>query len=478
MSRRLRVGFSLLSPPRWWLWWRSLSPPMLIVTSFVALIALGTIGLMAIPGLQAGPALSPIEALFTMTSAVCVTGLIVVDTATHFTFWGQLWILLFIQLGGLGLITLTTMLIGALGRRLSLRTEMVQMPAAAADADIGRLAIAVGRFTLIAEGIGAVALYAMWAPRFGLVDGAWHAVFHAVSAFCNAGFSTFSDSLVGFADSPLSLLVISALVVVGGIGYLALEELRRWWRFRRQHKAGLRVSWAAFRLSSHTRTVVVWSVALLAIGWIAFTAFEWNGVLADLSFFDKLMNGLFMSVTARTAGFNTVSYASVGNDTAMLTIILMFIGGSPGSTAGGVKTTTVAVMVALAVSRMRGRRHVQLNQRGVPSGTIERAVALMLMAMTVITAALLLLNLVRSMHMPVAQARGEFLAIVFETVSAFGTVGLSMDFTAGLWHSSQVILIALMFVGRVGLLSLFAALTLRRGLPSRVRPAHEDVLIG
>ncbi|RMH42167.1 MAG: potassium transporter Trk [Deltaproteobacteria bacterium] len=471
--------FSLLSPPAWWLWWRRLSPPALIVTSFAALIAVGTAGLMWIPGLQAGPPLSFLDALFTMTSAVCVTGLIVVDTATHFTRSGQLWLLVFIQLGGLGVITLTTMLIGALGRRLSLRTETIAMPlVSSADTDLGKLAVAVGKFTLAAEAAGALALFLLWLPRFDVADAAWHAVFHAVSAFCNAGFSTFSDSLVGFADSPLTLLVVSALVVAGGIGFLSVWELRHWWRGRRALAPSLRTRVRGPRLSSHTATVVVTTAVLLGVGWIAFTVFEWNNVLADMSVVDKLANGLFMAVTPRTAGFNSISYAQVGNDTAMLTIVLMFIGGSPGSTAGGTKTTTIAVLIALAWSRMRGRRYVELRGRGIPQGTIDRTVSLLLMAMTVITAALLLLNFIRAAHIPPAKARGEFLAIVFEATSAFGTVGLSMDLTASLWSTARVILICLMFIGRVGLLSFFSALTLRSRLPSRVRPAHEDLLIG
>ncbi len=476
MSKLVSKTTSLLYPPRWWLWWRQLSPPALIVTSFAFLIGLGVAGLMWIPGLQNGTPLSFADALFTMTSAVCVTGLAVVDTATHFTFAGQLWLLVFIQLGGLGLITLTTMLIGALGRRLSLRTEMVTMPVLSGESNIWQLAVAVGKFTFVAEGVGAVILYGLWAPKLGFGEAAWHAVFHSVSAFCNAGFSTFSDSLVGFRDDPLTLLTISGLVIVGGFGFLALQELRRWWHARRarhdDHVTGL------VRLSTHTWTVVVASTALLIFGAIAFTAFEWDNTLAHMTVPSKLANGLFLSVTPRTAGFNTVSYAAVGNDTAMLTIVFMFIGGSPGSTAGGVKTTTIAVLAALAVARIRGRKHVELHKRAIPIETIERTVALMLLAVVVLTVSLLLLNFIRASHIPVAQARGEFLSIVFEAVSAFGTVGLSMDLTPNLWDSAHLILIAMMFIGRVGMLSFFSALSLRRGLPSRVRPAHEDILIG
>lgn len=467
---------------RWVLFWRRLSGPSLFLFSFLLLIALGTFGLMAIDGLQARPKLGFIDSVFTMTSAVCVTGLVVVDTATHFTTAGQAWILLFIQLGGIGLISLTTMLIGAMGRRLSLRSEMLTVaPSQRHDQpEVWQIALAVTRFSLAVEAAGALVLFVLWLPRFPVADALWHAVFHSISAYCNAGFSTFSTSLMGFADSPLSLVVISVLVVVGGLGYLTFEELARWWRSSRAKRSGLRLEMrGAHRLSSHTWSAVVMTGVLLGAGWILFTLFEWSDTLGGLSVLDKLVNAWLLSVTPRTAGFNNVDYGLVGNDTAALTMMLMFVGGSPGSTAGGIKTTTLAVLVALGLSRFRGKRYVALKDRAIPEGTIERTIGIVLLAMLVLTVSFFAVNAIEAVGQQATEARGQFLPIAFEVVSAFATVGLSMNFTPELEAPSKLIVAALMFIGRVGLFSFFTAVMLGRSQPpSFRRPAREDVIVG
>jgi trk system potassium uptake protein TrkH len=381
---------------RWVRHWRRLSAPTLSMASFALLIALGTAGLMWIPGLQAGPALGLIDAWFTATSAVCVTGLTVVDTATHFAFWGQLWLIVLIQLGGIGIITLGTMIIGALGTRLSLRSEMLtMMPTWQGDRPaVWQVALAVLKFSIVVEGIGAVALFSIWVFDHPIEEAAWHAVFHAISAYCNAGFSTFSDSLIG--ERALVLGVVSLLIVLGGLGYLVFAEIARWWRSAGAGRVGARVRVRApHRLSSHTWAVLVTTLALLVVGWVLFAVFEWHGQLEGMSLIDRIANAWFMAVTSRTAGFNAVDYAQVGNDTAALTIMLMFVGGSPGSTAGGVKTT-IAVLVALAMSRMRGLKFVGLEARAIPQGTIERAVGILLLAMLVLTVAFFLLNAIES----------------------------------------------------------------------------------
>jgi trk system potassium uptake protein TrkH len=457
---------------RWLNLWRRLSPPVLFILSFAVLIAIGTLGLLVLPGLYRGHPLGPLDALFTITSAVCVTGLIVVDTATHFTFWGQLWLLVFIQLGGLGLITLTSLIIGALGRRLSLQTEMISTPAQVGQGhDVLRLTLIVARFTFLTELAGAACLFVLWLPRFSPTEALWHAVFQAVSAFCNAGFSTFSDSLMGFNESPATLLVISALIITGGLGFLVVTELSTWYR-----------AWARQvprRLSSHSYAAVLTTAALLGLASVLFALFEWRGVLAPFSVPDKLLNAWFMAVTPRTCGFNTISYAHVGNDTAFLTILLMLIGGSPGSTAGGLKTTTFAVLVALAVSRIRGRQFVEVHDRGVPRRTLEQTVSLVLLAVAVLIVALFALNFIESSNVEPALARRHFLPQAFEAVSAFGTVGLSMDVTSTLTAAARAVLILLMFIGRVGLLSFFSAMTIRTGRAvAGYRPAQEDLVVG
>jgi trk system potassium uptake protein len=487
VRRRIHRGFEHLGyiptrvtgVMRYLVRWRRMSPPAMFILSFLLLIVVGTAGLMWIPGLERGAPLGFIDAVFTMTSAVCVTGLVVVDTATHFTFWGQLWILLFIQLGGLGLITLTTLIIGAMGARLSLRSEMLAVaPTHRGDRpEVWEIARAVMKFTFVAEAIGAFILFLLWVFEHPVHEALWHALFQAVSAYCNAGFSTFSDSLVG--QRPLVLVVISVLVIFGGFGYLTFEEVLRWWRHTRARRNGVRIQMhGAHRLSSHTWAVLVTTATLLVAGWFLMAMFEWNRTLGEMDLFEALANSWFMSVTPRTAGFNTVDYGAVGNDTAALTIMLMFVGGSPGSTAGGIKTTTLAVLIALGLSRVRGLRFVALKQRAIPEGTVERTVGMMLLAVLVLTGAFFLLSSIQGFGLTAQESREQFLPVAFETFSAFGTVGLSMNYTPQLHTASELVVIPLMFIGRVGLLSFFSAMVLKRAHTASLRPAQEDVIVG
>ncbi|MGE0871037.1 MAG: TrkH family potassium uptake protein [Kofleriaceae bacterium] len=464
------------------LFWRRLTPPTLFVWSFVLLIAIGTAGLLLIPGLQIGPKLSFIESLFTMTSAACVTGMMVVDTSSHFTPAGQAWILLFIQLGGLGLITLTSLLIGALGKQLSLRSEMLSMVQVRRTdrTEVWQLALRVAKFSLIVEGIGALLLFGLWLPDMPAPEAAWHAVFHAINAYCNAGLSTFSTSLSEMSSSPLTLIVVSMLVIIGGLGYYTFEELVRWWRTAQRRRQGLRIDIrSTHRLSSHSWAVLVTSAVLLLAGWILFAVFEWHGTLGSMSPGDKLANAWFLSATPRSAGFANVDYSMVGNDTAALTMMLMLVGGSPGSTAGGLKTTTIAVLVALGLSRMRGKRFVGIKSRAIPAETIERTIGIILLAMLVLVTSFFLLCAIEGSGLTAETSRAQFLPLAFETVSAFSTVGLSMNLTPELAGSSKLILVGLMFIGRVGLLSFFTAIALRRSQPpAYLRPAQEDVIVG
>lgn len=448
--------------------WQRISPPQLFVGSFVLLILLGTLGLKLLPGLYVGAPLSWLDALFTATSAVCVTGLIVADTATYFTFWGQAFLLLLIQLGGLGMLTLTSMIIISLGRRLPLRQEALYTGSLQAARTIQkrRLIFDVVRFTLILEALGAVALFLLWLPRFGWKEAMWHAVFQSISAFCNAGFSTFSDSLVGFRDAPLSLGVIMLLIIIGGLGFLTLEEvvLRLQAGRRRQ----------IFRLSLHSRLVLACTALLLLGGWILFTLFEWHTTLRGLNPGDKLTNALFASVTCRTAGFHTIDYAQATDSTNFLSILLMMIGGSPGSAAGGMKVTTFALIGLLAWSRFGGFLVPVAWGRSVRDETTQRAVGLFVVAVGLVTLGIFVFTVSERSRF----AGDGFLVKMFEVVSAFNTVGLSMGMTADLSAIGKVTTIVLMFLGRVGPLTLAAALLLRRQSRAEFRYAYEDVVIG
>jgi trk system potassium uptake protein len=450
--------------------WRRLTPPQLFVVSFAGLIVLGTVGFLLLPGLYTGERIGFVDALYMATSAACITGLTVVNVSADLTFWGQLYLLTLFQLGGLGMITFTTMIIIALGRRLSLRHESltrVGSTEVAPNVNLERLAKDVFRFTFTIEGIGAVFLYALFVPEFGVRGAVWPAIFQAVSAFCNAGFSSFQDSLIGFADQPAVLTTIMTMVVLGGIGFLTLEELAMW----------RRAEWTqrGFNLSLHSRLVLVATAVLVAVGAVAFAAFEWANLLAHHSLLDRIVNALFMSTTPRSGGFVTVDYAAATESTNFLTILLMFIGGSPGSTGGGIKTTTFLLLGLLALSRFRGREVVSAWGRSLPEETIQRAVGLVVVVFTAVTAGIFAFTWTeRGLVIPDA-----FLSLMFEAVSAFNTVGLSMGVTEHLSDAGRVLSSLMMFVGRVGPLTFAAALALAARRESvGYRYAYEDVVVG
>jgi len=450
------------------------TPPRLLAGSFLLLIAAGTLGLRTLPGLYSGDRLGWLDSLFTATSAVCVTGLIVVDTATYFTPAGQAYLLLLIQLGGLGILTLTSLVILALGGRPSLRHEAAASAGVdvAPQVDFRRLSRRIVSFTILFEIAGTLLLFAVWAPRFGPGKALWHAGFHSVSAFCNAGFSTFSDSLVGLSRDSWTLLVISGLVVVGGLGFLTMEEVDLWRRARRS--SGVR----RFRVSLHSRLVLSVTGILLLGGWIFFALFEWRNTLAGMPPPARVVNALFMSVTARTAGFNSVDYAQTAEASSFLTILLMAVGGSPGSTAGGLKTTTFALIALLAWSRWRGRRATSLWSRTIPEETTQRCVGLCVFAFSLMTVAIFVYT-VTEIGVTGPAADGGFIHYMFETVSAFNTVGLSMGVTGDLSAPGRVLTILLMYLGRIGPLSFAAAIALHDdGRARRFRFARENVVIG
>jgi trk system potassium uptake protein TrkH len=452
-TRRRRAFFRWLSPARF------------LVLSFAALIVVGTLGFRLLPGLYVGERLGWIDSLFMATSAVCVTGLTVVDPGTYLTFPGQLWSLVLIQLGGLGLLTLSSGILLTAGRRLSLRHEELMRSSGDTNPEIDyRLLVRrVLLFTAVIETAGAAVLFVAWRDQLGVIGGAWAAAYHAISAFCNAGFSIFPGNLVAHQGDPLALGVVMALIVLGGLGFLTLTELARWLDRRSPSR----------RLSLHSRIVLAATASALVLGALAFGLFEWHHTLDGLSPSERLVNALFGSVTARTAGFATVNYAEVTGPTAFATIVLMFIGGAPGSTAGGIKVTTIAILMIMAWSRLRGARSVSAFHRTIPDETLGRASGIVVIAAAVLMLAIFMLVAVD----PQAASPEIFLRYMFEAVSAFGTVGLSMDLTPSLSPGARLIIVALMFVGRVGIMSFAAALTIQpRALAFRY--AREDVAVG
>lgn len=453
--------------------WQSLRPSQLLVASFLLLIAIGTAGFLLIPGLYVGEELTFIDALFTATSAVCVTGLIVVDTATWFTTAGQVWILLLIQLGGLGIITIASLVITGISRRLPLRThELATGIEVLGDRITSRYLVRrIILFTLLIEALGFLALWLWWGLHEGFQQSFWPALFHAISAFCNAGFSTWSDSLMSRTGDAVGLTIIMVLIILGGIGFIVFTDLRQAWRGR----GGLRPT----KLTLHTKIVLATSLLLTLGGWTLFTIFEWNVSFAQMGPLDRIVNGLFMSVTARTAGFNAIDYGAASDSSDFLTILLMSIGGSPGSTAGGLKTTTIALVGLMAWSRLRGRVHTSIWGRTIPEERMQGAIGLFALGFGVMTLGIFAYMIFGVDYQPHTTTGGIFLTQMFEAVSAFSTVGLSMGATLQMPTAGKIITIILMFIGRVGLLAFFASFTLSaQGPIARLRYPRGEVMIG
>jgi trk system potassium uptake protein TrkH len=444
---------------------RSLSPAQFLAATFFGLIALGSLLLWLPLSAPAGREVAFVDALFTSTSAVCVTGLIVKDTPVDFSAFGQIVILLLIQAGGLGYMTLSTILAVALGKKLSLHERATLQEALNIDTreELVRFTFAVFRTTLLFELAGAVILTIRWLPEQGLGRATYFAVFHAVSAFNNAGFSLFSDNLVRFRSDVTVNLVISSLVICGGLGFFVLRELR-----------AVR-SWAG--LSMHTKLVLVVTGILLAGGTTAFFLLEWSNprTLGSLSVGDKLMAAYFQAVTPRTAGFNTIDTAGLTAASLFVTMALMFIGASPGGTGGGVKTTTFGITVFALWATVRGDREPVVFKRRISAEVVAKAFFISLIAF-------LTLNLVAGLILIVE--RSDLLPTLFETTSAFGTVGLSvgrpgsvLSLSGHLSSAGKLLITAMMFVGRVGPLTVAVALAARRER-ARIRYPEGRVMIG
>jgi trk system potassium uptake protein TrkH len=444
---------------------------VILAGSFAVAILLGTL-LLSLPFAQAGGPLSPLDALFTATSAVCVTGLTVVDTGSRFSPAGQAVVLALIQLGGLGLMTFAVFVGVLLGRRVAFTDRMVIQDSMhhTPKAGLRRLVRYVLVFTLACEAAGALLLWLRFRGQLPSGEAAWQSVFHSVSAFCNAGFCLLPDSLVRYRGDLLVNLSITGLVIVGGLGFLVNMELRDQVLQRlRGRRAPL--------VTLHTRLALTVTAALLLGGMLVFLALEWDNVLRGLPVEERLLASWFQSVTPRTAGFNTIDYGRASPDTLLVTIFLMFVGASPGSTGGGLKTTTFGLLVALVIARWRGRGRASVFRRTIPHAVMDRALTLTLLAWALVSMAIGLLVLTETHGLPFAVAEPRFLALMFEAVSAFGTVGLSTGITSSLSPAGKLVLVALMFAGRVGPLTLVLAVGPRQQ-KGRFRYAEENVMVG
>jgi trk system potassium uptake protein TrkH len=442
-----------------------------LLLGFALAILLGGI-LLALPGSSTGEAIPLVDAFFMATSAVCVTGLSVLDIGTGLSLFGQVVILVLIQIGGLGIMTLSSMILTMLGQRVSLnRQDGVTQTYTSSHGDrFGTLLRRIFLATFTIELLGALALFSVEMERLPLAQAAWYATFHAISAFCNAGMSLRIDNFIGFRDHFLVISTLSVLIVTGGLGFTVLAELFS--------QVGQRLrKLPPMVITLHTKLSLSMTALLLVVGMLAYILLEYRQSLAGLPLREQMLTSFFASVTARTAGFNVVDYSHLTIPTLLLTILLMLIGGCPGSTAGGIKATTLGVMLATLRSRFRAEEDVSLFHRTIPASTVARATALTVFAVLMIIVAAFALIYCEIGTAPYRDSTGVGLGLLFETVSAFCTVGLSTGLTAGLSVSGKIIVMILMYVGRLGPLTV--AVAVARQQPKRtIRYVEEQVMIG
>ena len=437
----------------------------ILTLGFLALILLGTV-LLALPiAAKSGQSIGLFDSLFTSTSAVCVTGLVVVDTGTTFSLFGQIVLIVLIQVGGLGFMVFATMLMVMLGRRISIRGRMLirESMNASSLSDLGSLTMLYLLLSLTIELVGAVTLCFRFVPLYGWKHGTWMALFHSVSAFCNAGFDLFGNyaSLTAFSGDPLVLLTVASLIILGGLGFSVILETAR-------NRQGFR------NLSLHTRIVLMTTLVLLLAGTVFYWIVERTNAetLAGCSEGEKILNAFFQSVTMRTAGFNSFDLSGFRDGSKLFSSLLMIIGASPASTGGGIKTTTIATLTLLMLSVVRGESEVNVARRRLSDDISRRALAVAVLFLTTLLTGTLIISLIENGRFPLED-------ILFEASSAMGTVGVSAIGTPNLSSASRAVLLPMMFLGRVGPLTLAVAVAKRQGgIRTASKYPEEKIMIG
>ena len=422
----------------------NLPSAQIVMLSFLLVILVGT-GFLLLPKAIAGEKISFIDSLFTATSATCVTGLIVVDTGSFFSQFGQIVILILIQIGGLGLMTTVAFFSLILGRGMSVR-ENILMTDVLSSKTLSRtshLIISILTLTFVFEAIGVLAFYFSWSGVDGLEHGSnlYYSIFHSISAFCNAGFALFRNSFEGYKSSLGHNITLTSLIIIGGLGFTVIMNLSRFVVFKRE------------RLSLQTRLVLIVTATLLVLGSVLVLITEWNYSLKDLPFATKFLTAYFQSVTTRTAGFNTIKIGHLTSACYFLMMILMFIGASPGSTGGGIKTSTFGIFLGSIWAMLKGRGSVEMFRRNIPSDVVNKALSVIILAFMLLAIFGFILLLTQE---------GDPVHILFELVSAFGTVGLSAGITSQLTTLGKIVIILTMFIGRIGPLTLALAIGQRR----------------
>ena len=437
----------------------------ILALGFLAVILLGTV-LLALPAAsRSGKGIGLFDSLFTATSAVCVTGLVAVDTGTTFSVFGQIVLLVLIQVGGLGFMVFATMIMVALGRKISIRGRMLirESMNGASLSDLSRLTWLYLLLALAIETVGTVFLSIRLVPLLGWKHGIWMALFHAVSAFCNAGFDLFGNyaSLTAFSGDPLVLLTVAVLIILGGLGFAVILETLR-------NRQGFR------SLTLHTRIVLLTTLGLVLTGTVFYWLAERSNAetLAGFGEGEKILNAFFQSVTMRTAGFNSFDLSRFRDGSKLFSSVLMMIGASPASTGGGIKTTTFAALVLLMLSVVRGENEVNVARRRLSTDIARRALAVAVLFLTTLVTGTLIISFIENGRFPLAD-------ILFEASSAMGTVGVSAIGTPNLHPASRAVLLPMMFLGRVGPLTLAFAVAKRQGrIKTLSKHPEERIMIG
>ncbi len=454
---------------------QNLHPAQILVGGFLIVIILGTF-LLSLPiSTNSGEPTPLIDALFTTTSAVCVTGLAVVNTAMHWSPFGKLVILFCIQIGGLGFMTLVSMIFIVLGKKITLKSRLIMQEALNFDTTAGivRFTMHIVKGTLIVEGLGAFLLAFVFVPEHGFMKGIAFSIFHSISAFCNAGFDLVgTSSLTPYVGNGLVNIVIMLLIVVGGLGFSVwLDSIKM---IKTKLKSPKHFTWkqAIHKMTLHTRLVWVLTIGLLLLGFISILLLEFNNpaTLGELTLKEKLYASMFQSVSPRTAGFNTIDLAGMTDTSKIITIALMFIGGSPAGTAGGIKTVTLGVLVLCGISTIRGNEQTTVFKRRIPFQIIARSLTIIMISVMVVFGVIGVLSLSEDF---------TFMEILFESVSAFATVGTTLGITPLLSMAGKITIIIVMFIGRLGPITMAMALMVKQSKnKGNVQYPEEKVMVG
>ncbi|WP_040211976.1 TrkH family potassium uptake protein [Clostridium polynesiense] len=438
-----------------------LNPVQILAIGFGAVILTGAF-LLSLPISSArGTYTNFTDCVFTATSAVCVTGLVTLDTGTHWSYFGKTIIITLIQIGGLGFMSFATLLSLILGKKITLRERLIMQESMNTFNIQGlvKLAKYVLMFTFSVELIGALLLSTQFIPQFGLGKGIYYSIWHSISAFCNAGFDLMGgfSSLTAYSENIIVILTIGALIVVGGLGFVVWSEIYNY--------KGLK------KMSTHSKLVILMTFILIFGGALLMFLFEYDNpaTLQPLTFKGKLFNSLFASITPRTAGFNSISTSGMTTAGIFLTIILMFIGGSPGSTAGGIKTSTFGILVMTIISVIKGREDTEVFKKRIPKDIVYKSLAIIMMGLLLVISVTMILS--------ITEAGAPFDYLLYEVTSAFGTVGLTLGLTTELTTIGKVLLIITMYLGRVGVLTVVLALT-RNKSNSGIRYPEDRIIVG